>query len=44
MTEINPYLNFNGSCREAMNFYKECLGGELTLMAVYYYGYRHDRS
>jgi PhnB protein len=34
MTEINPYLNFNGSCREAMNFYKECLGGELTLMAV----------
>lgn len=34
MTQINPYLNFNGNCREAMGFYKECLGGELTLMAV----------
>lgn len=34
MTQSNPYLNFNGNCREAMNFYKECLGGELMLMAV----------
>ena len=34
MTQINAYLNFNGNCREAMNFYKECLGGELTLIAV----------
>jgi PhnB protein len=32
MKSINPYLNFNGNCREAMNFYKECLGGELELM------------
>jgi len=32
MKEIGPYLNFNGNCREAMNFYKECLGGTLTLM------------
>ena len=34
MTQINPYLVFNGNCREAMTFYKECLGGELTLMVV----------
>lgn len=30
MTQINAYIGFNGICREAMNFYKECLGGELT--------------
>lgn len=34
MTQINPYLSFNGSCREAMNFYKECLGGELFFQPV----------
>jgi PhnB protein len=34
MTQINPYLSFNGNCREAMTFYKECLGGELTVQTV----------
>ena len=34
MATLNPYLTFNGNCREAMNFYKDCLGGELTLMVV----------
>ncbi len=34
MTQINSYLTFNGNCREAMNFYKDCLGGELTLQTV----------
>ena len=29
-TIVNPYLAFNGTCREAMAFYKEALGGELT--------------
>lgn len=28
--KINPYLSFNGLCREAMHFYKECFGGDLT--------------
>lgn len=28
---LNPYLTFPGTCREAMTFYKEVLGGELTL-------------
>lgn len=31
---MNAYLNFNDNCREAMNFYKDCLGGELTLQKV----------
>ena len=34
MTNINPYLRFNGNCREAMTFYKESLGGELNLQSV----------
>jgi len=34
MTTINAYLTFNGNCREAMTFYKECFGGELTLETV----------
>ena len=34
MTTINVYLNFNGNCREAMTFYKECLGGELRMMTI----------
>jgi PhnB protein len=34
MPKLNPYLTFNGNCREAMNFYKECLGGDLTVTVV----------
>ena len=33
-TTLNPYLIFNGNCKEAMNFYNECFGGELTLQTV----------
>ncbi|MEX2513990.1 MAG: VOC family protein [Cyclobacteriaceae bacterium] len=29
MKTINPYLGFDGNCREAMTFYKTCFGGEL---------------
>lgn len=32
MKEITTYLNFDGKCREAMEFYKECLGAELHMM------------
>ncbi|RYU80098.1 VOC family protein [Hymenobacter persicinus] len=28
---LTPYLTFNGNCREAMTFYQQCLGGELTV-------------
>jgi len=34
MAQINSYLTFNGNCREAMTFYKECFGGELVLRKV----------
>jgi PhnB protein len=34
MAQINSYLNFNDNCREAMTFYKNCLGGELFLQTV----------
>jgi PhnB protein len=34
MTRINLYLTFSGNCREAMLFYQQCLGGELTLQTV----------
>lgn len=31
---IHSYLTFNGNCREAMTFYHECLGGELTFQTL----------
>ncbi|MCW3110674.1 MAG: hypothetical protein JWQ09_5180, partial [Segetibacter sp.] len=30
MTTVNIYLNFNGNCEEAFNFYKSAFGGEFT--------------
>lgn len=33
-TIINPYLIFNGNCKEAMQFYSDCFGGELTVQTV----------
>jgi len=33
-TTISPYLTFDGNAREAMTFYRDALGGELSLMAV----------
>lgn len=34
MVQLSAYFTFNGNCREAMTFYKECLGGELELQTV----------
>ena len=34
MTGIHSYLTFNGNCREAMTFYKKCLGGDLYLQTI----------
>ena len=31
---IHSYLTFNGNCREAMLFYKECFGGELFFQTI----------
>ena len=32
MTDINPYLTFQGNCEEAFNYYKEVFGGEFSYM------------
>jgi PhnB protein len=34
MKEVNAYLHFDGTTRQAMQFYQQCLGGELTLMPM----------
>ena len=34
MTSMTPYLLFDGSCRQAMEFYQSCFGGELTATKV----------
>lgn len=33
-TVIHTYLTFNGTCREAMTFYKTVIGGELHLQTI----------
>jgi PhnB protein len=33
-SRITAYLVFNGNCREAMQFYKKCLGGRLFLQTM----------
>jgi PhnB protein len=37
-SKLNPYLNFDGSCREAMEFYQSVLGGELNVNTFGEYG------
>jgi PhnB protein len=32
MKQILPFLNFDGNCREAMEFYKQALGAEVFLL------------
>lgn len=34
MTTLTPYLLFDGTCHEAMEFYKSVFGGELTATKV----------
>lgn len=31
---IHSYLTFSGNCREAMTFYQDCLGGDLTFQTI----------
>lgn len=30
--KLNPYLNFNGNCEEAIHFYKDILDGEIVML------------
>lgn len=32
--KINTHLTFAGNCREAMTFYKDCLGGDLSFQTI----------
>jgi PhnB protein len=34
MTTLTPYLLLDGKCQQAMEFYKSCFGGELTITKV----------
>lgn len=33
--KLNPYLNFAGNAEEALNFYKDALGGEVVMLGRY---------
>jgi PhnB protein len=35
MKGFNPYFFFSGNCRDALNFYKDCFGGEITGLQTY---------
>jgi PhnB protein len=35
MIKVNPYLNFDGNCREAFDFYAETLGGEIQYAGTF---------
>jgi PhnB protein len=35
MKTLNPYLTLNGRCREALDFYKRCLGGEVVASTTF---------
>ena len=34
MMVLSAYITFSGNCREAMTFYKKCLGGKLSFQTV----------
>jgi PhnB protein len=33
--DLNPYLAFNGDCRDAFTFYEKCLGGKIVAMMTH---------
>jgi PhnB protein len=35
LMQLYPYLNFNGNCRAAFEFYEKHLGGKILLMMTY---------
>jgi PhnB protein len=32
---LNPYLQYNGQCEAAFNFYEKCLGGKIAFKITY---------
>jgi PhnB protein len=37
-SRLNPYINFDGNAREAIEFYRDVFGGELTINTFGEYG------
>ena len=35
MIGVQPYISFNGNCEEAINFYRDVLGGEILYVQKY---------
>lgn len=35
MIGVKPYIAFTGNCEEAINFYKDCMDGEILYMGKY---------
>jgi PhnB protein len=35
MKTLNPYIDFGGRCRQAMTFYKNAFGGEITVLQTF---------
>ena len=33
--QLNPYLNFNGQCEAAFEFYQKCLGGKIEMIMTF---------
>jgi uncharacterized glyoxalase superfamily protein PhnB len=34
MIKLTPYLLFNDTCKQAMEFYQSCFGGEVNLQKI----------
>ena len=43
-SRLNPYLNFSDNAREAMEFYKDVFGGNLTVNTFGDYGTQGDEA
>ena len=43
-SQLNPYLNFNGNARQALEFYARVFGGELTLNTFAQFGAARDSA
>jgi PhnB protein len=35
MKSLNPYINFSGQCREALEFYKKCFNGKIETISTF---------
>lgn len=43
-SKLNPYINFDGNAKEAIEFYKNAFGGELIMTTFGQGGVPHDES